>query len=118
MCLFHSTSLKIYITNATSNNQNNPASFKIEVQITIGGVTQTYTSDTVILPDFGPQLDYGGSADNRGTLRNGKFHYDETSTVSTNFQVEGPPSIALRRRASLLRVVRRCSFGRLRASRR
>ncbi len=89
MCLFHSTSLKIYITNATSNNQNNPASFKIEVQITIGGVTQTYTSDTVILPDFGPQLDYGGSADNRGTLRNGKFNFDETSTVSGNFSGGG-----------------------------
>jgi len=85
MCLFHSTSLKIFLTNNTTNNENNPAAFKIELQLTIGGVTETFTSETIIAPDYGPALQYTNTYDNRGALRNGKFHFDRTATITTNF---------------------------------
>jgi len=59
MTIFHSTKLKIFLVNDSyttgSNytdtlNYNNPATYKIKVELTTGSTTTTLTSDTIINP--------------------------------------------------------------------
>ena len=84
MCLFHSTSLKIYLVNTTSYNENLPAEYKIQVSMTIGGATQTFDSPTVISSNLSRLFDYAGS-DTEGFDRTGKINYEQITQVDGDF---------------------------------
>ena len=84
MCLFYSTSLKIYLVNSTLHNENKPAEYKIQVEMTIGGTTETFTSDAVITSNLDQQFDYSGS-DLSGFNKLGKLQYEKITQVNGNF---------------------------------
>ena len=48
MMLFHNTNLKLYLQNTTSSSYNQPAEYKVVVELTKGETTKTIQSDTVI----------------------------------------------------------------------
>ena len=91
MALFHSSTLKIYLKNSTLHNDNNPARYKIEVEMTIGGSTETFTSDQVILPSYTQRFSYGtepftgGATKFSGFLENGKYEYTHVSNLTAGF---------------------------------
>jgi len=88
MALFHSTSLKIYLVNDTGHNENNPANYKIEVVMVIGGTTNTFTSDYAISPDSGFQYQYAAT-DKEGFDETGQFVYDKVSNVTATYSGSG-----------------------------
>ena len=88
MAIFYSTNLKIYLCNATTDvlqagtyhttNTNNPASYKIEVQLTTGSTTTTLVSNTLIYPDHIQPSTYttdilAGGFDSQGRLTHTKI---------------------------------------------
>ena len=84
MTLFHSTSLKIYLVNTSLHNENLPAEYKIQVSMTIGGVTETFDSPTVISSNLSRLFDYAGS-DTEGFDRTGKINYEQVTQVDGDF---------------------------------
>jgi len=88
MSLFHSTSLKIQLMNVTEHNENNPANYKVLVTMTIGGATQSFSTDYVISPDSGFQYQYA-STDREGFDVSGQFVYDEVSSVTSGYSGSG-----------------------------
>lgn len=88
MALFHSTSLKIYLVNDTTHNENNPAKYKIQVAMTIGGTTETFTSDYAISPDSGFQYQYS-ILDRQGFDKTGQFVYDKVSNLTSGYSGTG-----------------------------
>ncbi len=88
MALFHSTSLKIYLVNDTGHNENNPANYKVQVVMTIGGAAETFTSDYAISPDSGFQYQYAAT-DKEGFDETGQFVYDKVSTLTGDYPGSG-----------------------------
>jgi len=91
MCLFKSSTLKIYLKNKTYHNENYPASFKLEVELTIDGTTETFTSENVILPSFRQNYVYGTepftgtSLKPNGFTQSGKYEYVSIGSLTSNF---------------------------------
>lgn len=88
MAIFYSSKLKIYLSNATtsvlsggdyiSTTDNNPASYKIEVEFITGTTTTTLISDVVIAPDYNQTLPWSsdvltGGFDSKGRLTHTKI---------------------------------------------
>ena len=58
MMIFNNDNFKVSLVNSTSHTQNNPARYKIKIQLTIGSTTQTVISDEVILPSESHSFKY------------------------------------------------------------
>tara|TARA_R110001592_G_scaffold8366_3_gene45745 strand:+ start:1256 stop:2551 length:1296 start_codon:yes stop_codon:yes gene_type:complete len=69
MCIFHNNNMSLYLVNTTTHNQNNPAEYKIEFTVKIGGTASTIQSPTVF------------------TSR--KYHYADTSKVQSQTTPSG-----------------------------
>lgn len=83
MCLFYNTNLKVYLVNSTgavlesgtyiSTTQNNPAAYKLQVELTTGSTTTTLTSDAIILPSTRHNILDGANFVNGGIDSDGRF---------------------------------------------
>ena len=81
MMIFHNTNLKIYLQNTTITNFNQPAEYKIVVEITKNGVTKTIASNTVITSTNVLH----GKYDELGYYTNGlNSEYTRLSTTASN----------------------------------
>ena len=58
MRIFDSPNFKISLTQTAKHNENNPAQYRIQVDLTVNGVFRTLISDTIILPSFTEQYVY------------------------------------------------------------
>lgn len=90
MAIFYSTNLKIYLCNATNDvlhgtyhtvNTNNPASYKLEVQLTTGSTTTTLVSDTLIYPDNIQPSTYTTDILTGGFNRQGRLTHTKIETL-------------------------------------
>lgn len=52
MKIFHNTNFSISLLNSTLLNENQPADYKIKVDLTIDGTTETFTTNTAISPNI------------------------------------------------------------------
>tara|TARA_R110001583_G_scaffold30210_8_gene104692 strand:- start:13715 stop:14878 length:1164 start_codon:yes stop_codon:yes gene_type:complete len=52
MKIFHNTNFSISLLNSTLLNENQPAEYKIKVDLTIDGTTETFTTNTAISPNI------------------------------------------------------------------
>ena len=87
MAIFYNTNLKVFLTNASgavrytdsgyqwvSTTQNNPAAYKLEVQITTGSTTTTLTSDEAIIgPSITHNILYDTDFQHGGMDAKGRF---------------------------------------------
>lgn len=78
MRIFHNDNLKISLVNNTFHNQNNPARYKVKVEMTIGTITETILTDDLILPVFSHSFYYDandGIETTHGLNKEGKIEY-------------------------------------------
>ena len=91
MALFYSTKLKVFLVNSTgfrfvspnwiTLNYNNPASYKIEVQLTTASSTTTLESDTVIRPSIAQPLTYSADILTGGFNSKGRLTHNKIETL-------------------------------------
>ena len=58
MMIFYNTNFQVSLVNATEHLYNQPAEYKIRVRLKLGSTTDTYTTDSVILPIQGKTYNY------------------------------------------------------------
>tara|TARA_R100000278_G_scaffold123079_1_gene111177 strand:- start:3961 stop:5106 length:1146 start_codon:yes stop_codon:yes gene_type:complete len=91
MTLFHSTKLKVFLVNDTnfhldspnyiSHTTNNPASYKLEVQITTGTGTTTLTSGVLIKPSVTQPFTYDDFTAGHAFNSQGKHTHSKIETL-------------------------------------
>lgn len=96
MMIFDNDNFKVSLINSTQHTQNNPAEYKIKVQVTIGSTTQTVTSDAVILPSVGHSFRYNstnGASLLSGFNDKGRVMYAKVAEVATSGHSAGSATI-------------------------
>ncbi len=58
MRIFDAPNFKVSLVQTATHNENNPARYKISVELTVNSVTETVASDTIILPSYTEQYVY------------------------------------------------------------
>ncbi len=88
MCLFHNDNFRITLVNATTNNNNQPAEYKIKVYLTIGSTQETFLSDVVISPSSSRVWKYGDAHTNynySGFDTNDRIIYDSVGSITSSY---------------------------------
>jgi len=97
MVLFHNANLTVSLKNTTTTNNNQPAEYKIKVDMKIAGVNQSFETPMVINA-VSDKTWLKGNADNNsnysGFDANGKLKYESVAVLSSGFSAGGT-SLAL-----------------------
>lgn len=96
MMIFNNDNFKVSLVNTTLHTQNNPASYKIKIQVKIGSTTKTVESDAVILPSQGHSFRYNStnaSALFDGFDDRGRVMYAKVAEVDTGGHTAGQARI-------------------------
>ena len=92
MVLFHNANLTVSLKNNTTTNNNQPAEYKIKVDMKIGGVNQSFETGTVISA-VSDKSWLKGNADNNynysGFDADGKLKYESVAVLSSGFSAGG-----------------------------
>ena len=92
MVLFHNTNLTVSLKNNTTTNNNQPAEYKIKVDMKINGVNQSFETPMVISAVSGKSW-LKGDADNNynysGFDADGKLKYESVAELSSGFNAGG-----------------------------
>ena len=101
MTLFHSTKLKVFLVNDTdfhldspnyiTHTTNNPASYKLEVQITTGTGTTTLTSGVLIKPSVTQPFTYDDFTAGHAFNSQGKHTHSKIETLGEAHMEEALP---------------------------
>ena len=85
MNIFSSTNFTIALVNATVHNENQPAEYKIKVDMSIGGVSNTFTTTSaVITANEDSMFKWGSSSDIDGFDINGRKTHDFLSSTTSH----------------------------------
>ena len=87
MMIFNNDNFKVSLLNDTTHAQNQPAEYKIEVQVKIGSTTKTVTTNKVIVPSQGHVFRYNstnGADLLSGFDENGRVMYAKVAEVSSH----------------------------------
>jgi len=85
MRIFSSPNFSVSLLNATTYNENQPAEYKIKVDMSIGGVSNTFTTtNTVITSNEDSMFKWGSSSDIDGFDINGRKTHDFLSTTTSH----------------------------------
>ena len=96
MMIFNNDNFKISLLNSTTHTQNNPAEYKIKVQVKIGSTTQTVTSDAVIVPSQGHSFRFNttnGADLFNGFDDKGRVMFAKVAEVATSGHSAGSATI-------------------------
>lgn len=97
MVLFYNPNFQIYLQNTTTNNNNQPAEYKIVVSLKINGVVQSFETGTVISA-VSDKTWLKGNVNNNSNFSgfdaNGKLKYESVAALSSGFSAGGT-SLAL-----------------------
>ena len=96
MMIFNNDNFKVSLLNSTTHTQNNPAEYKIKVQVKIGSTTQTVTSDVVISPSLGHSFIFNttnGADLLSGFDDKGRVMYAKVAEVATGGHSAGSATI-------------------------
>ncbi len=92
MVLFHNANLTVSLKNTTTNNSNQPAEYKIKVDMKIGGINQSFETGTVISA-VSDKSWLKGNADNNfnfsGIDADGKLKYESVGITNATFNAGG-----------------------------
>ena len=92
MVLFHNANLTVSLKNTTTTNSNQPAEYKIKVDMKIGGVNQSFETGTVINA-VSDKSWLKGDADNNfnftGFDADGKLKYESAGITNATFNAGG-----------------------------
>jgi|TARA_R100000081_G_scaffold92025_2_gene72171 hypothetical protein len=87
MMIFNNDNFKVSLLNDTTHAQNQPAEYKIKVQVKIGSTTKTVTTNKVIVPSQGHVFRYNstnGADLLSGFDENGRVMYAKVAEVSSH----------------------------------
>tara|TARA_Y100001937_G_C7110984_1_gene327579 strand:+ start:392 stop:1522 length:1131 start_codon:yes stop_codon:yes gene_type:complete len=88
MCLFHNDNFRITLANTTTNNNNQPAEYKIKVYLTIDSIQQVFESPAVFICDSDVMWYEGDINTNynyTGFDKNGRKKFDSYATLTSNY---------------------------------
>lgn len=93
MMLFYNTNFQFSLVNATQNNVNQPAEYKLRVRLKLGSTTDTYTTNTVILSENEREFVYSDLlATFLGPNLEGKLAYNFLSSATLSGTTLTPTS--------------------------
>ena len=96
MCLFHNDNFRITLVNATTNNNNQPAEYKIKVYLTIDGTQETFLSDIVISAGNNRIWKLGDAHTNynySGFNQDGRIIYDSVAALTSQYTAGTSPAV-------------------------
>ena len=82
MQIFASTGISLKLENATHTNVNQPAGYRLNCAVNLGGDIDTFHSDVVINPALGKQFFYRGTEDKIGFETDGLIKYKKVTTLT------------------------------------
>ena len=85
MRIFSSPNFSVSLLNATTYNENQPAEYKIKVDMIIGGVSNTFTTTSaVITANEDSMFKWGSASDSYGFNINGRKTYDLLASTNSH----------------------------------
>ena len=82
MQIFASTGISLKLENFTNTNVNQPAEYRLNCAVNLGGTINTFHSDVLIKPALGKQFFYKGTDDKLGFEADGLMKYKKVTTFT------------------------------------